>query len=124
MTKAKANSKPDKQPDATTPAAPSSQELVLRQELADAKAELELTLKVNAELTKEVERLAPYDPLNQNKPVLKSSTATFTHQGIVYGFAFTQVRYKGRLITADDVLTDTRLQAELIASRSGMLKKH
>ncbi len=95
--------------------------LTLRQELADAKAELAITLRVNEELQAEVRRLSKYEP--QQKPPAKMSASTFDHAGSTFGFVYTQIRYKGELVTHEMVMASQHLQAELVALGSGMIKK-
>lgn len=100
--------------------APSKEVLTLRQQVADLQAELELTLQVNAELTKQVEALAKYAPQATAAPVL--SAATFEVDGVSYGFAMPAIMLKGRKITAALVAQDIDLQHQLVAMKSGMIK--
>lgn len=106
-------------------AAPEAELVQLRQQLADKDAELQLTLRVNEQLTAELQRLGQYDPQQQQRKAapVTTSAATFQYDGTTYGFAMVQVRYKGQVITYEQVLASDQLQADLVAMGSGMIKK-
>jgi hypothetical protein len=91
----------------------------VRAELERTKQELEGTLAINAELTKQIEEGIPATEESKSN----ASSKKFEVEGEVYGFKKHAVHFKNRVITADDVLEDEALQQHLVKIKSGMIYK-
>ncbi|WP_438946331.1 hypothetical protein [Sediminibacterium sp.] len=94
-------------------------------ELEKTKAELAEALEANKILMKTMEDLSTM-PDAAEKPSQPSSTnlaaLSFTKDGVKYGFNFGKITHKKMPISAAEVAVDEKLQDELIALKSGMLK--
>lgn len=91
----------------------------LEKEIADLKAENETLHAVNKDLTLEIEALktepeAPLAPGLVNK-------LSFEFDGATYGFKIAGINHDGKVITAEQVVANKKLQAQLIAMKSGMI---
>lgn len=86
-----------------------------------AQQELDTTVKINEELTRQIETT----PINQVSVIDKSevSKKTFKVEGETYGFKKLAVMYKGQKVGADEVLASKDLQAELVKIQSGLIYK-
>jgi hypothetical protein len=93
----------------------------LKKENEQLKQEIERLNAVNADLQK----LAEASPVKEQAPVTADEMLKlgFELEKVKYGFNFTSAMYKGRKITAEDVVADVQLQAELVSKRSGMIKQ-
>lgn len=78
--------------------------------------------EINKELSTELEKAAANAPKVEEAKVLTLSSETFEKDGVKYGFVYPAVLLDGNKITADDVLVDVELQAQLIEMGSGFLK--
>jgi hypothetical protein len=78
--------------------------------------------EINKELSEELEKVTAAAPKVEEAKVLTLSSETFEKDGIKYGFVYPAVLLDGNKITADDVLADVELQAQLIEMESGFLK--
>lgn len=95
----------------------------LKQQVTDAKKELkgvskELadTVKVNIELSKNIEQLP--------KKEAKDKEPGFTIDGVKYGFVYKKTVFEGRNITHEDVIADKELQKRLVSKKIGMISKN
>ena len=93
----------------------------LQQLNSQLREELEIVGNINKELTLEIESLKSIPVVVQQSSLI--SHETFEHEGIVYGFVYPGINYKGEVITADHILASKNLQEELVKIKSGMLKK-
>jgi hypothetical protein len=93
----------------------------LKKKNEQLKQEIERLNAVNADLQK----LADASPVKEQAAVATNEMLklSFEYENVKYGFAFTTATYKGKKITAEDVVADKQLQAELITKRSGMINK-
>lgn len=82
--------------------------------LADTKEELALTVQVNQELTDTIEQL----PKKESK-----QSPSFSVDGEEYEFVYDKTVIGGKAKTAADIIADESLQRDLVARKSGMIKK-
>ena len=102
----------------------SSKEALMEQ-LEKNQSELAEALEANKLLMKTMEDLSSM-PAEAAKPTETTSTdlaaLSFTKEGVKYGFNFAKITHKKMPVSADEIAVDEKLQDELIALKSGMLK--
>lgn len=99
----------------------SPEDISLLQKLySNCRSELDATIKINQELTAEIERLT------KPKTVVIASIAdekTFTIDNKVYRFRMPAIMLKGQKITPLEVMADENLQRELVRKKSGFIQE-
>lgn len=102
----------------------SSKEALMEQ-LEKNQSELADVLEANKLLMKTMEDLSAM-PAEAVKPTETTSTdlaaLSFTKDGVKYGFNFAKITHKKMPVSAEEIAVDEKLQDELIALKSGMLK--
>lgn len=102
----------------------SSKEALMEQ-LEKNQSELADALEANKLLMKTMEDLSAM-PAEAAKPTETTSTdlaaLSFTKEGVKYGFNFAKITHKKMPVSADEIAVDEKLQEELIALKSGILK--
>lgn len=97
----------------------------LIEELEKTKSELADALEANKLLMKTMEDLSAM-PAESAKPTETTSTdlaaLSFTKEGVKYGFNFAKITHKKMPVSAEEIAVDEKLQEELIALKSGILK--
>lgn len=102
----------------------SSKEALMEQ-LEKNQSELADVLEANKLLMKTMEDLSAI-PAEAAKPTETTSTdlaaLSFTKDGVKYGFNFAKITHKKMPVSAQEIAVDEKLQDELIALKSGILK--
>lgn len=94
----------------------------LQAEVDQLKTELDAALKVNEELTAELEKFKPAEA--PKAPDVKELLAkTFKYEKKSYGFNFPYANVDGSKVSTTDVCESKDLQQKLIEMGSGMLKE-
>lgn len=97
----------------------------LIEQLEKNQAELADALEANKLLMKTMEDLSAI-PAEAAKPTETTSTdlaaLSFTKEGVKYGFNFAKITHKKMPVSAEEIAVDEKLQEELIALKSGILK--
>ena len=87
--------------------------------------ELKDALDINEELSKQIEKLSvkvqDAKPKEDTTKPIDVKEHSFEKDGVSYGFVYPKLNWKGKAITAKDVVDDEDLQAELIAAGSTMI---
>ena len=91
-------------------------------EILEVLANQKVLEDINQELQAELEKATALAPKVDAPKVLTLSTETFEKDGVKYGFVYPAVQLDGNKITADDVLANVELQAQLIEMESGFIK--
>ena len=97
-----------------------------KQELETVKSELNAAVEANKLLVKTMDDIAATPASSPaaaaDNKVADISKLSFEKDGVKYGFNFAKITHKKMPISAAEVAVDEKLQDELIALKSGMLK--
>lgn len=97
----------------------SPEDILLLQKLhTNCKAELYATIKINEELTAEIERLTRPQTVVARPGI---DEKTFKIDNRVFGFRMPAIIYKGQKISPFEVMADESLQHELVRIKSGFI---
>ena len=98
----------------------------LKEELEKNVSDLNSALEANKLLVKTMEDIAATPATAPaaaaDKKVADFSKLSFEKDGVKYGFHFAKITHRKMAISADEIAVDEKLQDELIALKSGILK--
>lgn len=97
----------------------------LKADLAEKQTALDDALSINADLTDQVEKLSKETTDDSTKKVEKKvdhNALSFENDGRAVGFNYPKTVWKKQPITAEDIVANPELQAQLIAAHHGILK--
>lgn len=91
-----------------------------KEELQDAVTELDAALEANKQLVIAMDDVE--QPTSKTQPSTDLAKLSFEKDGVTYGFNFAKITHKKMAISAEEIAVDEKLQDELIALKSGILK--
>jgi hypothetical protein len=94
---------------------------LLQKMYANCKAELDATVKINQELSAQVEKLTAYPASAPAPAKTDNSDSFFKVDGQTFGFKKPAIIHKGQKITPLEVMADESLQRELVSIKSGFI---